>query len=346
MTQENNLPEWDNNTYLAFQSEFIENEKGTRDSGAAEYAMSTDVFANFRRIASRLDKKPEEVLLVYALKHMDGIISHVNGLESQREPIYGRIEDLRNYLMILAAMFKARERQENPLADEVISTAAIAEVDDFAKFNWVAWDHDGEAYLYVGKPRTDKNLEAWTPGSANQCLRVPNFDFDEKIENWEDYIFEIKRTEPEKPIIKDWRDDPDLEGYNYFAIDSNGKAYAYLTYPTQIGGAWFGFWGKRAKLWDNPEVSNWKLTLQKRPILWTEEDHLLEKGFNYFAYDKNGKAYAYKNRPEIHFSAWGCSEGNDYYRLPEYDTYNDFGSWKVSLLSRFPGWKVDFPNHN
>lgn len=71
----------------------------------AEYANDPDnIFANFDRISTQLGLTREQVLLVYAQKHMDGIVSYVNGHRSQREDIRGRIKDLRMYLALLWGM--------------------------------------------------------------------------------------------------------------------------------------------------------------------------------------------------------------------------------------------------
>jgi hypothetical protein len=76
--------------------------------GNDEYAGGANAFGNFQRLADQLGLAPEMVLMVYAVKHMDGIMSYVNGYESQREGVTGRIKDLRVYLAILNAMVEAR----------------------------------------------------------------------------------------------------------------------------------------------------------------------------------------------------------------------------------------------
>jgi len=99
----------------------------TRDDGQKEYARTDDnVFANFERVAKKLSNpanRPdlskddpifskvsrEKVLLVYLLKHIDGICSHVDGHESQREDVRGRIKDTIVYLMLLWAMIEEKE---------------------------------------------------------------------------------------------------------------------------------------------------------------------------------------------------------------------------------------------
>ena len=99
----------------------------TRDDGQKEYARTDDnVFANFERVAKKLSNpanRPdlskddpifskisrEKVLLVYLLKHIDGICSHVDGHKSQREDVRGRIKDSIVYLMLLWAMIEEKE---------------------------------------------------------------------------------------------------------------------------------------------------------------------------------------------------------------------------------------------
>lgn len=78
-----------------------------REAGQKEYAREADnAFANFERIASNLNLKREEVLLVYLLKHVDGITSFVKGHKSQREDVRGRITDAIVYLCLLWGMIE------------------------------------------------------------------------------------------------------------------------------------------------------------------------------------------------------------------------------------------------
>jgi len=85
----------------------------TRDSGQKEYAQNVDnVFANFERIGKLLNISREKVLLTYLLKHTEGIVSYVNGHESHREPIEGRIKDSMVYLSLLRAMLYENKEQD------------------------------------------------------------------------------------------------------------------------------------------------------------------------------------------------------------------------------------------
>lgn len=79
--------------------------KRTRDDGQKEYAHTeSNVFANFERISNNLDISREQVLMVYLLKHIDGINAWVKGHKSQRENVRGRIKDAIVYLCLLWGM--------------------------------------------------------------------------------------------------------------------------------------------------------------------------------------------------------------------------------------------------
>ena len=87
--------------------QIIDKVKQTRDSGQKEYAHSEDnVFANFERVAEGLDISREQALMVYLMKHMDGINAWIKGHESQREDVTGRIKDAIVYLCLLWGMAK------------------------------------------------------------------------------------------------------------------------------------------------------------------------------------------------------------------------------------------------
>ena len=76
-----------------------------RAAGQKEYARkSKNAFANFERVGDNLGIDKKEVLLVYLLKHIDGICSYVKGHKSQREDVRGRITDVIVYLCLLWGM--------------------------------------------------------------------------------------------------------------------------------------------------------------------------------------------------------------------------------------------------
>jgi len=76
-----------------------------RAAGQKEYARKqNNAFANFERVGENLGIAREEVLLVYLLKHIDGICSYVKGHKSQREDVRGRLTDAIVYLCLLWGM--------------------------------------------------------------------------------------------------------------------------------------------------------------------------------------------------------------------------------------------------
>tara|TARA_R100001129_G_scaffold104933_1_gene71730 strand:+ start:69 stop:371 length:303 start_codon:yes stop_codon:yes gene_type:complete len=85
---------------------FIKIQK-TREAGQKEYARKqSNAFANFERVADNLGLDKKEVLLVYLLKHIDGISAYVKGHKSQREDVRGRITDVIVYLCLLWGMIE------------------------------------------------------------------------------------------------------------------------------------------------------------------------------------------------------------------------------------------------
>src|SRR5688500_16654390 len=85
-------------------------ERQVKEDGQKEYAHDdSNVFANFDRVAKSLQLDRKQVLLVYALKHWDGIVSYIGGHKSQREDVRGRIKDLRMYLALLWGMVEEEE---------------------------------------------------------------------------------------------------------------------------------------------------------------------------------------------------------------------------------------------
>ena len=93
--------------------------KSTRDSGQKEYAHTEDnVFANFERVAEGLNISKEQALMVYLMKHIDGINAWIKGHKSQREDVTGRIKDAIVYLCLLWGMAKDKKSDIDAFFDE------------------------------------------------------------------------------------------------------------------------------------------------------------------------------------------------------------------------------------
>ena len=91
-------------------TDIMDQVKSTRDEGQKEYAHEEiNVFGNFERTARQLNTTRDKVLMTFLMKHMDGIIAHINGHKSQREDIRGRIKDAIVYLTLYWAMVEGEE---------------------------------------------------------------------------------------------------------------------------------------------------------------------------------------------------------------------------------------------
>ena len=103
-------------TFEDYQN-FIQKTRSKRhehsDAKGEAYAHSEDRFDNFNRIAGYLDLSREQVLLVYLMKHIDGIISGVNYNKDGGEGIPSRIDDAIVYLELLQGMLQ--ENSDNEL---------------------------------------------------------------------------------------------------------------------------------------------------------------------------------------------------------------------------------------
>lgn len=106
---EKEYPTMDKEHALEILAELATSEMATWKLAQDEYAASPNVFANFNRIARALKTTPEKVLMVYSLKHVDGILSWLGGNPRHREEIDGRINDLRIYMGLLLQMIEARK---------------------------------------------------------------------------------------------------------------------------------------------------------------------------------------------------------------------------------------------
>lgn len=90
----------------------------TREAGQKEYAHdSENAFGNFERLAVALKISREQILWVYVQKHLDGIVSWINGHKSQREDVRGRIKDVMVYLVLLWGMVDDSENVDKVVRD-------------------------------------------------------------------------------------------------------------------------------------------------------------------------------------------------------------------------------------
>jgi hypothetical protein len=82
-----------------------------------EYSDTSDAFENFNKLSVELGIAREKVLWIYWTKHRDGVLKHLNGYISQREPVEGRIQDMIVYLFLLWGMLA----EDKGMTGELIS---------------------------------------------------------------------------------------------------------------------------------------------------------------------------------------------------------------------------------
>jgi hypothetical protein len=112
-----------------------------REAGQKEYAHTEDnALNNFDGVAELLGFEPEQVLMVYALKHVYGIAAWSKGLKSQRESVEGRIDDLIVYMFLLHGMIERRGKvPETAVAGAVEGLFDMA-MDDSERSSFLAFD--------------------------------------------------------------------------------------------------------------------------------------------------------------------------------------------------------------
>ena len=99
------------NEFEEFYDELMEIEERLLRSKGIEYSGKEDRFSNFNKLGKELQFPPEKIVWIYLKKHLDGILSYINGEYTGSEPIIGRIHDARNYLALLAGMIKEKEKK-------------------------------------------------------------------------------------------------------------------------------------------------------------------------------------------------------------------------------------------
>lgn len=99
-----------------FSMELLDEVLTMRDTKGKEYARSADRFANFNRLSDRLKMDRQRIWLVYFIKHLDAIESHIeNGRVYSGESIRGRIVDAITYLTLLAGMIAEEQAAQTQL---------------------------------------------------------------------------------------------------------------------------------------------------------------------------------------------------------------------------------------
>jgi len=88
-----------------YKSELVDKEISIFTLKGGEYSGEINRFANFEKLANELDLHPLKIAWIYSKKHLDSILSFINnGKVKSNEDIIGRINDVRNYMALIAGM--------------------------------------------------------------------------------------------------------------------------------------------------------------------------------------------------------------------------------------------------
>ncbi len=109
--------------FYELYSEFLEHEMKLLDVKRDEYTEDgeADSLQNFRQVAAFEGRSPEEVCLTYIIKHMQSLQravstgEYINDWWSEERGVEGikqRIADIRNYMLLLAAILDDKECDE------------------------------------------------------------------------------------------------------------------------------------------------------------------------------------------------------------------------------------------
>lgn len=80
------------------------------NSKGISYSGLEDKLGNFKRLSILTNSSPEKVLFIYFTKHFDALSSYIRGEYKDSENIRGRILDIINYMLLLAALLKEQNK--------------------------------------------------------------------------------------------------------------------------------------------------------------------------------------------------------------------------------------------
>ena len=106
--------------FYELYSEFAQHEQELLNIKRGEYTQDGDAdsLQNFRQVAAFEGRRPEEVCLTYIIKHMQSLQravstgEYINAWWSEEQGVEGikqRIADIRNYMLLLAAILDDKE---------------------------------------------------------------------------------------------------------------------------------------------------------------------------------------------------------------------------------------------
>lgn len=115
--------------FLKDAKELVDSSFTIMEQANAEYASDADKFENFKTIAAFLGTvnprlaqlQPEDVALIYFMKHLSSIIKGI----SNRESMDGRYADAINYLLLHRGIVGERERDKPETVNPVYKVPGV-----------------------------------------------------------------------------------------------------------------------------------------------------------------------------------------------------------------------------
>jgi hypothetical protein len=77
--------------------------KDTLDKKGEEYAPNINIFSNFNKAQDIIPMSREEIMFIYATKHLVSVIEIVEGRKLPKAQIEEKFGDLVNYLILIEA---------------------------------------------------------------------------------------------------------------------------------------------------------------------------------------------------------------------------------------------------
>ncbi|KYC47853.1 MAG: hypothetical protein AMQ22_00215 [Candidatus Methanofastidiosum methylothiophilum] len=99
----------DNKTFMKIIEKQIALENEIMGVKGRDYTIgNSDRHYNFKLVAELVGITPEQVLMVYWLKHVLSILNHARG-GNESEPVETRIADLRNYMLLYRGLVEEKK---------------------------------------------------------------------------------------------------------------------------------------------------------------------------------------------------------------------------------------------
>lgn len=194
---------------------------------------------------------------------------------------------------------------------------------------WAAVEPDGVAYAFGDMPNLSVDYNSWQAEESNYYKAIgENYD----ASNWKRSLITSHKNCKvffENPTVDDIP-----EGYNYIAVSSYGRIYAFIQKPLMKGDYWEKVGDESYNIigvhvgefdWEDSLVSRVSDTKFK-----TLTEVNIPEGFKYAVITKAGTAVATVVAPRLTKWGWDFREGE----LKVIGEGYDFTDWKNSLVSK------------